>query len=58
MKPGQREYNLIKADVIIGFVTPCNNPKNYLNPALKAGLIQHMLPDKLKGYKQKYNLKK
>ena len=53
----QKEYNLSELMSLLDLSHRATFPKNYLNPALDAGLIERTLPDKPKSPKQ-YKLKK
>lgn len=54
----QKEYNLSELMSLLDLSHRATFQKNYLNPALDAGLIERTLPDKPKSPKQKYKLKK
>ncbi len=52
----QREYRLTELMALLGLVHRASFQKNYLNPALEAGLIQRTIPDKPKSPLQRYRL--
>lgn len=54
----QREYRLTELMALLGLVHRASFQKNYLNPALEAGLIQRTIPDKPKSPLQRYRLGK
>ena len=54
----QTEYSLTELMALLDLSHRATFQKNYLNPALDAGLIERTLPDKPKSPKQKYKLKK
>ena len=53
----QQEYSLTKLMALLGLSHRATFPKNYLTPALEAGVVECTLPDKPKSPKQKYKLK-
>lgn len=53
----QQEYNLTELMELMGLVHRPTFQKNYLNPALEAGLIERTQPDKPKSPQQRYRLK-
>lgn len=57
-KMEQKEYSLSELMSLLDLSHRATFQKNYLNPALEAGLIERTLPDKPKSPKQKYKLKK
>ena len=57
-KMEEKEYNLSELMSLLDLAHRATFQKNYLNPALDAGLIERTLPDKPKSPKQKYKLKK
>ena len=56
-KMEQKEYNLSELMSLLDLLHCATFQRDYLNPALEAGLIERMLPDKPKSPKQKYRLK-
>ena len=50
----QEDYTLAELMQFIGLTHRATFQKNYLNPAIEAGLIERMIPDKPKSPKQKY----
>ncbi|PVZ86899.1 cell filamentation protein Fic [Serratia sp. S1B] len=50
------EYTLAELMQLLGLSHRATFQKNYLNPAIDAGLIQRTIPDKLKSPKQRYRL--
>lgn len=55
---GQGDYTLVELMQLLGLTHRATFQKNYLNPAIEAGLIERTIPDKPKSPKQKYRLKK
>lgn len=53
---GQGEYRLTELMALLGLVHRASFQKNYLNPALDAGLIERTIPDKPKSPLQRYRL--
>ncbi|ONG41794.1 cell filamentation protein Fic [Alkanindiges hydrocarboniclasticus] len=53
----QQEYSLTELMQLMGLVHRPTFQKNYLNPALDAGLIERTQPDKPKSPQQRYRLK-
>ncbi len=53
----QKEYSLTELMALLDLSHRATFQKNYLNPALEAGVIERTLPDKPKSPKQKYKLK-
>ena len=51
---GQDDYTLAELMQFVGLTHRATFQKNYLNPAIEAGLIERMIPDKPKSPKQKY----
>ena len=54
----QEDYTLAELMQFIGLTHRATFQKNYLNPAIEAGLIERTIPDKPKSPKQKYRLKR
>ena len=54
---GQGDYTLAELMQFVGLTHRATFQKNYLNPAIEAGLIERTIPDKPKSPKQKYHLK-
>ena len=54
---GQDDYTLAELMQFVGLTHRATFQKNYLNPAIEAGLIERMIPDKPKSPKQRYRLK-
>lgn len=54
----QEDYTLAELMQLIGLTHRATFQKNYLNPAIEAGLIERTIPDKPKSPKQRYRLKK
>lgn len=57
-KMEHKEYSLSELMALLDLSHRATFQKNYLNPALEAGLLERTLPDKPKSPKQKYKLKK
>ena len=55
---GQDDYTLAELMQFVGLTHRATFQKNYLNPAIEAGLIERMIPDKPKSPKQRYRLKR
>ena len=53
----QEEYTLAELMQLVGLTHRATFQKNYLNPAIEAGLIERTIPDKPKSPKQRYRLK-
>jgi len=53
----QKEYSLTEFMALLDLSHRATFQKNYLTPALEAGVIERTLPDKPKSPKQKYKLK-
>ena len=53
----QEDYTLAELMQLVGLSHRATFQKNYLNPAIEAGLIERTIPDKPKSPKQKYRLK-
>lgn len=53
----QEDYTLAELMQLVGLTHRATFQKNYLNPAIEAGLIKRTIPDKPKSPKQKYRLK-
>nr|WP_277604149.1 MULTISPECIES: Fic family protein [unclassified Acinetobacter] len=56
MKP--EDYTLAELMQMVGLTHRATFQKNYLNPAIEAGLIKRTIPDKPKSPKQRYRLKR
>jgi Fic family protein len=54
----QEDYTLAKLMQLVGLSHRATFQKNYLNPAIEAGLIKRTIPDKPKSPKQRYRLKR
>ena len=54
---GQDDYTLAELMQFVGLTHRATFQKNYLNPAIEAGLIERTITDKPKSPKQKYRLK-
>ena len=54
---GQGDYTLAELMQLVGLTHRATFQKNYLNPAIEAGLIERTIPDKPKSPKQRYRLK-
>ena len=54
---GQDDYTLAELMQLVGLTQRATFQKNYLNPAIDAGLIERSIPDKPKSPKQRYRLK-
>lgn len=54
---GQDDYTLAELMQFVGLTHRATFQKNYLNPAIEAGLIERTIPDKPKSPKQRYRLK-
>lgn len=54
----KHEYTLAELMSLLGLSHRATFQKNYLNPAIEAGLIERTIPNKPKSPKQKYRLKK
>lgn len=54
----KHEYTLAELMSLLGLSHRATFQKNYLNPAIEAGLIERTIPDKPKSPKQKYRLKR
>lgn len=54
---GQDDYTLAELMQLVGLTHRATFQKNYLNPAIDAGLIERSIPDKPKSPKQRYRLK-
>jgi Fic family protein len=52
----QEDYTLAELMQLVGLTHRATFQKNYLNPAIEAGLIKRTIPDKPKSPKQKYRL--
>lgn len=57
-KMEHKEYSLSELMSLLALSHRATFQKNYLGPALGAGLIERTIPDKPKSSKQKYKLKK
>ncbi len=55
---GQCDYTLAELMQLVGLTHRATFQKNYLNPAIEAGLIERTIPDKPKSPKQRYRLRK
>lgn len=53
----QQDYSLTELMQLVGLVHRPTFQKNYINPALEAGLIERTQPDKPKSPQQRYRLK-
>ena len=53
----QKEYSLTELMALLDLSHRATFQKNYLTPALEAGVVERTLPDKPKSPKQKYKLK-
>ena len=53
---GQEEYSLAELMQLVGLSHRATFLRNYLNPALEAGLIQRTQPDKPRSQTQRYRL--
>ena len=53
----QEDYTLSGLMQLVGLTHRATFQKNYLNPAIEAGLIKRTIPDKRKSPKQRYRLK-
>lgn len=53
----QNDYTLAELMQLVGLTHRATFQKNYLNPAIEAGLIKRTIPDKPKSPKQRYRLK-
>ena len=53
----QEDYTLAELMELLGLTHRATFQKNYLNPAIEAGLIERTIPDKPKSPKQRYRLK-
>lgn len=53
----QKEYSLTELMALLDLSHRATFQKNYLTPALEAGVIERILPDKPKSPKQRYKLK-
>ena len=53
----QEDYTLAELMQLVGLTHRATFQKNYLNPAIEAGLIERTIPDKPKSPKQRYRLK-
>ena len=53
----QQDYTLAELMQLVGLTHRATFQKNYLNPAIEAGLIERTIPGKPKSPKQKYRLK-
>lgn len=53
----QGDYTFAELMQLVGLTHRATFQKNYLNPAIEAGLIERTIPDKPKSPKQKYRLK-
>lgn len=54
----QGDYTFAELMQLVGLTHRATFQKNYLNPAIEAGLIERTIPDKPKSPKQKYRLKR
>ena len=54
----QEDYTLAELMQLVGLTHRATFQKNYLNPAIEAGLIKRTIPDKPKSPKQRYRLKR
>lgn len=54
----QEDYTLAELMQLVGLTHRATFQRNYLNPAIEAGLIKRTIPDKPKSPKQKYRLKR
>lgn len=54
----QEDYTLTALMQLVGLTHRATFQKNYLNPAIEAGLIERTIPDKPKSPKQGYRLRK
>ena len=54
----QEDYTLAELMQLVGLTHRATFQKNYLNPAIKAGLIKRTIPDKPKSPKQRYRSKR
>lgn len=54
----QDDYTLAELMQLVGLNHRATFQKNYLNPAIEAGLIKRTIPDKPKSPKQRYQLNK
>lgn len=55
---GHGDYTLAELMQFVGLTHRATFQKNYLNPAIEAGLIERTIPDKPKSPKQRYRLKR
>lgn len=55
---GHGDYILAELMQFVGLTHRATFQKNYLNPAIEAGLIERTIPDKPKSPKQRYRLKR
>ena len=53
----QEDYTLAELMQLVGLSHRATFQRNYLNPAIEAGLIKRTIPDKPKSPKQRYRLK-
>ena len=53
----QEDYTLADLMELLGLTHRATFQKNYLNPAIEAGLIERTIPDKPKSPKQRYRQK-
>lgn len=54
----QEDYTLAELMQLVGLTHRATFQRNYLNPAIEAGLIKRTIPDKPKSPKQRYRLKR
>ena len=54
----QEDYTLAELMQLVGLTHRATFQRNYLNPAIEAGLIKRTIPDKPKSSKQRYRLKR
>lgn len=54
----QEDYTLVELMQLVGLSHRATFQRNYLNPAIEAGLVKRTIPDKPKSPKQRYRLKK